>query len=121
MGVRQSAMDRAVPARRAARRGRGDDAGMNPRALLARTARMDAQEFRTRLVCAMRTSAGRARFAVARPRWKRERLLSVLDPSAGPLVADALTALRRSDWLASHRAFARPLQPGCPRWPLRAA
>src|SRR5262249_59395410 len=83
---------------------------MTARARLGRGAAMDAQELRSRLTCAVRTCAGRARFAVSPPRWKREHLLAILDPESAPLVGEAVAPLRRRDPLAPHRALAPHLQ-----------
>src|SRR5262249_60635410 len=83
---------------------------MTARARLGRGAAMDAQELRSRLTCAVRTCAGRARFAVSPPRWKREHLLAILDPESAPLVGEAVAALRRRDPPAAPRAFARHVE-----------
>jgi hypothetical protein len=94
---------------------------MNPRTLLGRVAAMDAKECRSRLTGAARTGAGRVRFGLARPRWKRERLLTALDPASGALVAATLAAAGRGEWLAAHQALARHMQTRASRWPLKAA
>ncbi|HEX4568438.1 MAG TPA: heparinase II/III family protein, partial [Vicinamibacterales bacterium] len=70
---------------------------------------------------ALRTSAGRVRFAVAPPKWRRRRILDVLDPASAPLVADACAAARHDDYLTAHRALAAHLHTRPSRWPLKAA
>jgi hypothetical protein len=94
---------------------------MNPRALLVRAAAMDSEERRARLVSAVRARAGRVRFALSRPEWKRDRLLAVLNPASGPLVASALSAARRGEWHAAHQALSEHLQARTSYWPLKAA
>jgi hypothetical protein len=93
---------------------------MNPRAFLVRAASMDPHERRERLAGAVRTGAGRVRFALARPRWKRDRLATVLNPASGPLVADALRAARHGEWRAAHQALAEHLRVRTSNWPLKA-
>jgi hypothetical protein len=82
---------------------------------------MDAHEFRARASVALHTGAGRARFAVAPPKWRRRAILDVLDPASAPLVADACAAARHDDYLATHRALAAHLQTRASRWPLKAS
>jgi hypothetical protein len=94
---------------------------MTLRHLLARAAAMDAHEFRARASVALRTGAGRARFAVAPLKWRRRQILDVLDPESAPLVADACTAARHGDYLAAHRALAAHIQTRASRWPLKAS
>ena len=94
---------------------------MNPRALLVRAASMTPRECCARLVGAVRTRAGRVRFALARPGWKRGRLVTILNPASGPLVASALRAARRGEWRAAHQALAEHLQMRTSYWPLKAA
>jgi hypothetical protein len=94
---------------------------MTLRNLFAKATAMDAHEFRTRASGALRTGAGRARFAVAPPRWRRRRILDVLDPASAPIVADACAAARHDDYLTAHRALAAHLQTRASRWPLKAA
>src|SRR5262249_28093498 len=120
MVVRPGTVDRPLPADRASACGRRDDTGMNPRTLFGLVAAMDAEECRARLTGAARTGAGRVRFALARPRWKRERLLTALEPASCPLVAAALAAARRGEWLAAHEALATHVQTRASRWPLKA-
>jgi len=93
---------------------------MTRRARLARAVAMDAEELRTRVTGAVRTYAGRVRFAVSPPRWRRERLLTALDPSSGSLVGEAAAALRGGDPIAAHRALASHMQRRTSCWPLRA-
>jgi glycosyltransferase involved in cell wall biosynthesis len=102
-------------------RGRRDVTGMKPRTFLGRVAAMDAEESRARLTRAARTGAGRVRFALSRPRWERERLLTALHPASGPLIAAALAAARRGEWLAAHQALATHVQTRASRWPLKSA
>ena len=94
---------------------------MTLRAMLARASAMDAQELRTRVASAVRTNAGRVRFAVARPQWKRTRLLTALDASCAPLVRDARRAVRAKDFRAAHGALAEHVRTRASRWPLKAA
>jgi hypothetical protein len=94
---------------------------MTPRNLFAKATAMDAREFRVRASVAVRTSAGRARFAVAPPRWRRRHILDVLDPASSPLVADACAAARHDDYLTAHRALAAHIETRTSRWPLKAA
>jgi len=93
---------------------------MTRRTRLARAVAMDGEELRTRLTSAIRIYAGRVRFAVSPPRWRRGRLLSVLDSASGPLVGEAAAALRAGDPIAAHRALALHMQTRPSYWPLSA-
>jgi hypothetical protein len=94
---------------------------MSPRAALGRLSHMDGAELRFRATCEARNLLGRARQSLRPPRNDRRRLARLLDPSAGPLVAEAIGAIRRGDVLAAHRALARHLATRTSGWPLQAA
>jgi heparinase II/III-like protein len=93
---------------------------MNARALIGRVAAMDAGELRFRVVCEARKAAGRVRFAVAPPVWRRRDLVRLLDADAGPLVRAARRAAAQGDYLAAHRALARHVETRAARWPIAA-
>jgi len=94
---------------------------MSARAALARLSSMDSAELRFRATCEARNLLGRARHSLRPPRNDRRLLARVLDPSAGPLVAQAVADARRGDFLAAHRALARHIGSRTSRWPLQAA
>jgi len=94
---------------------------MTPANAMSRLAAMDRQELGFRLACEARKVFGRLRFAAGVPRLDRSRIARVLTPAAGPLVAAAIEAARRGDFLASHRALALHFQTRASRWPLQAS
>ena len=93
---------------------------MSARAAVSRLAEMDREELRFRLTCQARKLAGRLRHAIHPPQWDRGAIVRVLDPQAGPLVARALDAARRRDYLAAHRALAEHFETRVSMWPLQA-
>jgi hypothetical protein len=94
---------------------------MNPRALVRRVAAMSGDELRFRVACEARKGAGRVRFAVAPPAWRRADLALLLDPAAGVLVAEARDASLAGDDLAAHRALGRHFAARSARWPVAIA
>ena len=94
---------------------------MSPVGAVSRLAAMDREELGFRLACEARKVVGRLRSAVRTPRVERSRIVRVLTPDAGPLVAAAVDAARRGDFLASHRALALHFQTRASRWPLQAS
>jgi hypothetical protein len=82
---------------------------------------MDRQELLFRLTCASRRIASRAAYAIRPPQWNRGTIVRLLDRRAGPLVARAIDAARRGDYLAAHRALASHIENRPSRWPLQAA
>ena len=80
---------------------------------------MGGEELRFRLACELRKAAGRARFAVEPPRWRRDRLAALLTPGAGsPLLSQAQRSLGAADWQSAHRALASHFASRPPRFPL---
>src|SRR6185503_21122645 len=86
-----------------------------------RLARMSRDEMVFRVAGAARHGVERAAFALRRPRWVRRSLSTALDPDAGPLVREAIEALRRGRVLAAHRALGRHFATRRQRWPLHAS
>jgi hypothetical protein len=81
---------------------------------------MDREELRFRLTCEARKIAGRVRLAIRPPQWDRADVAGALDPGAGPLVARAVDAARRHNYLAAHRALGEHFRTRASVWPLRA-
>lgn len=93
---------------------------MTSRGLAGRLAAMDRAELRFRSLAEARKAAGRVRFGVARPRWHRGTLSTLLAPEAGDLVRQARDAARGGDYLDAHRALALHYGSRAPRWPVAA-
>ena len=81
---------------------------------------MDREELRFRLTCEARKIAGRVRLALRPPQWDRADIAGLLDPGAGPLVARAVDAARRHNYLAAHRALGEHFRTRASVWPLQA-
>ncbi len=80
---------------------------------------MDGEELRFRVTCELRKAAGRARFAIAKPRWRRGHLAALLAPGAEtPLLLQAQSSLRDADWESAHRTLASHFASRTPRFPL---
>jgi uncharacterized heparinase superfamily protein len=94
---------------------------MSAPAVLRRLAAMDRNELRFRLVCEARKTAGRLRCAIDPPRLRHADLARILDPAAGPLIAQASRSAQRGDSLDAHRALSRHFAARQSRWPLQAA
>lgn len=94
---------------------------MSPLRAVSRLAGMDRRELLFRATCASRRTAGRFAYAVRPPRWNRAAIVRLLDRSAGPLVARAIDAARRGDYLAAHRALCSHMETRASRWPVQGA
>ena len=81
---------------------------MTAAAVLRRIAAMEPGELRFRGACELRKVAGRARTALARPRWDRQALSGVLQRggAGGDAWGHALKALGQHDITAAHTALA---------------
>jgi len=87
----------------------------------ARLSAMSSTELRFRVACEARKIAGRTRHTVRPALFDRRTLASVLDPSAGPLVAQAIADARRRDFLSAHRALSVHFSSRASRWPVQPA
>jgi hypothetical protein len=75
-----------------------------------RVAAMGGDELVFRLRCDLQTRWDRARWRVARPRWKRGALPALLadaHPAESLFLASARSAAAAGDWTGAHRALAR--------------
>ncbi|HEX6464175.1 MAG TPA: alginate lyase family protein, partial [Vicinamibacterales bacterium] len=100
---------------------RGASTLASVRAALARASFMDARELRTRFATLLRINAGRMRFSVSKPKWNRQHILSVVDPSSAPLLREACTRMQSGDVMAAHRALAAHLVSRPSHWPLKGS
>jgi hypothetical protein len=103
-----------------ARHGGADDR-MNGRGILGRLAAMDRRELRFRLEEGARKIAGRVEYSIRPPRWDRGRIIRILDRHAGPMVAEAVGAAGRGDYLGAHRSLGAHFATRASRWPVQAS
>jgi hypothetical protein len=94
---------------------------MSATAAVRRLAAMDRDELRFRLSCEARKAAGRLRCAIDPPRLRHADLARILDPSAGPLVAEACRFAQRGHALEAHRALSKHFAARVSHWPLKSS
>ncbi len=87
---------------------------------LTRLARMDREERRFRAMCMGRTFLGRMRHRVAPPRWRRDRIVALLNPSSAAAVRDARNAAIHGDYLSAHRSLGQHFAARRSVWPIAA-